>query len=1007
MKKNYRRFSLHVAMMIALVASIFMPTVYSSFVMSNEGSDLTIDTPSATLVARNVTQGKSYYSVEKALYQAKSGDSVYIIPGSNPIIYNDVTIKSGVSLYLPYASDESTGTFTHYSIDDSAGHNHVQTQIQAYCNSANLKNSLTISEKVTLTNNGSLYVDGIISGGNGGKKLSSYTASDYTQILLDKDAKIENYGYVQCSGYIFEKDQNNGSRFNNNSSGKVYVPFSVIEHRGGSAFVEMAGGAVNIAINNIKLQTSPFNRYLLNNISAKFTAFYGSYVYGIADLYASEKNNVTTINLVGNSNSYLINLSNSNSKFVYKFYQKNYAGETQTYYAETGYYDIYGGFQLNSLSLTLTLYGVTRSLSTKSVYFPLTYLTNIRLHRGIDGSESSVVLNQDIRLLPGTYLKIDEGVNVTASKIIAYYNYVDSEGTTLDELVSNEHKYPTFDTTVDAFVVTQNTNMSVASVKVGEAKFIINGSLTISYLGGKVTTSNENATLIINSGVSIESKEVYQTTKNEGGNISTYVTYKTSSCSQAVGTIKDSGTGATSLSNFETTSYVSINENGVYAWEKASGFSKYVLALHPGFNSDGSIVSDASITLDPQTKLTNYVKQLPANIVTVASSPTRNGYIFEGWYTDSTCTTTKVGRDNIVASTDGEEITLYAKWVYEEYSITYKFVDKATKKEDMGSYVDSNSNPTTYTLLDSFTLSNPIVKEGYDFYGWYLVDMENNSYSSISGITEGTTGDLIIVGVVDIKEVSIKIIFGTNEYGLTEEKIAKNDWTGSVSSVSLDTINNDTEKQMYLENNGKTFYSDSSCKNEITIDAGKLTSDLKVYVKRVPKNYVEIKNLISYQSYSSKFVYYNPLDNKILSFKFNDYVSSIEGTQFYQLSYNNNSYEISSDTTFLSLINPSGSTFSGNHTFTSIYKYKVTFSNKSNYRMRINNVKNPSVDDWFLGSTKYSYKIDGTAGTYNTLKITGVWTNKPIFSIEQKLLKEQSGRFNMPEEPVNIVFGKF
>ncbi len=103
--------------------------------------------------------------------------------------------------------------------------------------------------------------------------------------------------------------------------------------------------------------------------------------------------------------------------------------------------------------------------------------------------------------------------------------------------------------------------------------------------------------------------------------------------------------------------------------------------------------------------------------------PTKTGYTFGGWYSDSGLT---VSSSTIAAGSTGPR-TFYAKWTATSYAITYN-LDGGT---------NNGSNPASYTIEDSLiTLLDP-TKTGYTFGGWYS---DSGLTVSSSTIAAGSTG---------------------------------------------------------------------------------------------------------------------------------------------------------------------------------------------------------------------------------------------------------------------------
>ena len=108
------------------------------------------------------------------------------------------------------------------------------------------------------------------------------------------------------------------------------------------------------------------------------------------------------------------------------------------------------------------------------------------------------------------------------------------------------------------------------------------------------------------------------------------------------------------------------------------------------------------------------------NIISL-KTPTKTGYDFDGWYYNGNKLTT-------FKYTYDKDITVVAKWVPIEYTITY---------------LDGNlgNNPIKYTIETEITFVSP-EKKGHTFKGWLL----NGSSELLSAyrISKGTTGNIIL-----------------------------------------------------------------------------------------------------------------------------------------------------------------------------------------------------------------------------------------------------------------------
>lgn len=104
--------------------------------------------------------------------------------------------------------------------------------------------------------------------------------------------------------------------------------------------------------------------------------------------------------------------------------------------------------------------------------------------------------------------------------------------------------------------------------------------------------------------------------------------------------------------------------------------------------------------------------------------PTRKGYTFVGWYSDSAC---KNKVTKITKGSTGNK-TLYAKWTLTKYKITYK----------LNGGKNNRKNPVKYTYKTAtITLKKP-TRKGYTFVGWYS---DAACKKKVTKIKKGSTGN--------------------------------------------------------------------------------------------------------------------------------------------------------------------------------------------------------------------------------------------------------------------------
>ena len=107
--------------------------------------------------------------------------------------------------------------------------------------------------------------------------------------------------------------------------------------------------------------------------------------------------------------------------------------------------------------------------------------------------------------------------------------------------------------------------------------------------------------------------------------------------------------------------------------------------------------------------------------------PTKNGYKFEGWYDNAEFTGVTV--TEISAAATGDK-TYYAKWVAEQYTITFN--------TDGGAFVETPIS--SYIYGTTATLPVP-TKNGYKFEGWY--DNVEFTGTALTEISDGAIGDKV------------------------------------------------------------------------------------------------------------------------------------------------------------------------------------------------------------------------------------------------------------------------
>lgn len=115
------------------------------------------------------------------------------------------------------------------------------------------------------------------------------------------------------------------------------------------------------------------------------------------------------------------------------------------------------------------------------------------------------------------------------------------------------------------------------------------------------------------------------------------------------------------------------------------------------------------------------------NTLSLTTSVAKEHYTFGGWYSDAKCTQ-KV--TEITAGTFGD-ITLYAKMIPNDYSISYKYIDDITNEDKL---------TKSYTYGNETAIVAPL-KVCYLLDGWYTDETLTTKFNKI---TKTTSGDLVL-----------------------------------------------------------------------------------------------------------------------------------------------------------------------------------------------------------------------------------------------------------------------
>lgn len=351
---------------------------------------------------KGVKVGNNYYTIEDALFNSKSGDTVEFISAAKEVsfaqrdvaeaIYVDNayrTVKAGVTLKL--ASDEDSSAKIGKPTYGNGVGNYVDTD------SSKIKYKLILNESTVLEVYGNILIQGLL--GVNGPGLSGHTSGNHSQIInngtinLNSGAKIDLRGYIKGAGTIEAR-----------SGAIVYSPFVVYDYRGGT----------NTATVYRKGNIAPFRIYEMPNIQCNYSILYGAEHKGYLDLYASDKHRTAVATIFGKGSAMMI--MEDSTAHITTTYERtgNLIGETTL--------TMTGKVKMGVLKIKVT---TTVTVAMNEVRFPMPWNFTINVGDGLN--PTTFTLPDDYKMMTGATVNVKKSatVNLTGTLLI-YKSFTDT-----------------------------------------------------------------------------------------------------------------------------------------------------------------------------------------------------------------------------------------------------------------------------------------------------------------------------------------------------------------------------------------------------------------------------------------------------------------------------------------------------------------------------------------------------------------------------------------------------
>ena len=485
-----------------------------------------------------------YADLDSALTMATSGkaSSKVVVVANSATLTGSHSIPSGVTLLVPFDTmEEPMGEIPDFVEQETGKPETKWAKPTAY-------RTLTLAEgaSITVDNGGKLEVSGKM------HSVQGYCGSPtgpvgFINMGEDSSITVKSGGALYAWGFITGHDT---ATVTIKSGGKVYENFQIIDWRGGSASLAMiiqdkttfnlakehdiGGRKVGLFPTQVMNNgVFPMSQYFVQNIEVKLVLEYGAYEYGatVIDIGLTGPKGLSVPYIGANVAGFegMFRMTGTSSKIT-----KRYDGATDRLIV-----DIEGGLNLDRMFLHIANYDIWLVFSTKTIsidldsqYFALPINSNMTVNIK---SGANVTAQQDLSLLPGAELNIDGTMTMASGKTLYVYDSA--------EWVGKGFVFVNHDLRVVPYAPTKSFDRATATLN--DAKVIVNGTLDAS--SGYLYTSASGANICStgNGIVKINTSNKATTTKNEGVQTNTTMSYSQVSMTSAVLQNK-SGTQSTS-----------------------------------------------------------------------------------------------------------------------------------------------------------------------------------------------------------------------------------------------------------------------------------------------------------------------------------------------------------------------------------------------------------------------------------------------------------------------------
>lgn len=427
---------------------------------------------------KGVKVGNNYYTIEDALAEAKSGQTIFVLNDTAfatqeiaGVLYNDVkfkTVKSDVTLLLPFNENDTVG---HIGAGEDGSANYKATA--ALTGAAKLYKKLVIPEGIEVIVNGKLIV-GAQTGTTVAGPRQNAVSGNYCEITLGgtitlNNATLEVYGYIKGNGEI---SANNTTVIENlYLSGWLGGSESAVRYIGNDKI-----SVVKLAFSGeLKIDNPtqfPFSQYELRSIEAKLVVNKGSKLQGYTKIATSELSQAG-VTVPAQINEAVLTFvssdANKTDSGLFRLVGNNSRIE-KTVNGDRVKINLFGEINDGYTSISIMVVKKTVSMTSQKVFFPIDGRTDITLKNG-----ATLTQEFSYKLMPGATITVENG---------SIYN-VNGRFIMYDKSFTDISTYP------------------YPGTARGDAKVFVNGTMNINgSFGGKVA-SNDGGVVNVATGATI------------------------------------------------------------------------------------------------------------------------------------------------------------------------------------------------------------------------------------------------------------------------------------------------------------------------------------------------------------------------------------------------------------------------------------------------------------------------------------------------------------------------